>query len=287
MSMNTQWRRGGELFGRSVSRRQLLTAAAVGAALAAIPAAGHAQAAQTDPRTLTFPTSPEITSGSYTTEALRDILNAVITPHYLAATGATETLKNASAVGFTDWQLSMEQAAAAREQYQIDFLTSLGAMPLVTTFTFPPGFFQSRALVLGTAEGSASLLIGLHMTAAREFAELGEPMLAKWMYQAGTQVAEQRAIFRTIQALAGVTTALPPNNKVFSTDLFLYTRDVIPVLTKTGLIGGSGQKYDYPGRDAVLQAAGPMATTILQKVPNDATSTVAITGPTSLTAERP
>jgi hypothetical protein len=84
----------------------------------------------------------------------------------------------------------------------------------------------------------------------------------------------------------GVATTIPPNNKAFSTDLFLYTRDVITVLTKTGLVGGKGQAYDYPGRDAVLQAAGAMATQILQNVPNDATSTVAITGPASLIAQR-
>jgi len=267
-----------------MSRRRILAATAAGAALAAVPAAARAQAS--GPEEFSFPFFPQIAGGRYSTESIQDILNAVVTPHYLAATGATMTLANADALGFTGWQLSMQQAAAAREQYQIDFLTSLGAMPAATSFTFPPGFFSKRPLVLGTAEGASTIVIAAHMTAAREFAELGQPTLAKWMYQAGTQAAEQRAIFRTIQAIEGVATAVPPNNKVFATDLFLYTRDVVGALKSLGLIGGAAPPVSYPGRDAVLAAAGPMASAVIQQRPNNASSTVTITGPASITAQR-
>jgi hypothetical protein len=106
------------------------------------------------------------------------------------------------------------------------------------------------------------------------------------MYQMGTQVAEQRAIFRTLQAVDGVATAVPPNNKAFATDLFLYSTDVLAVLKKLGLIGGSAPAVSYPGRDAVLAAAGPMAGALLQKKPNNASSTLTITGPASVNAER-
>jgi hypothetical protein len=125
------------------------------------------------------------------------------------------------------------------------------------------------------------------MTAARELAELGQPTVAKWMYQMGTQLAEQRAIYRTLQAIDGVPTAIPPNNKAFATDLFLYTRDAIGIYQALGLIGGSAPAISYPGRDAVLAAAGPMASAVIQKRPNDAGSTVTLTGPASLNGERP
>jgi hypothetical protein len=210
----------------------------------------------------------------------------VVTPHCLAATGATLTVGNAATLGLVGWQLSMQQAAVARAQYHIDFLTSLGATPVTTTFTFPPAQFSRRAVNLATAEGAATVLVGTHMTAAREFAELGQPMLAKWMYQMGAAVAEQRAIFRTLQAIDGTPSAIPPNNKAFATDLFLYTRDVIGVLKTLGLIGGGAPSVSYPGRDAVLAAAGPMASAITQKRPNNATSTVTVNSPASVTAER-
>ncbi|HZS95012.1 MAG TPA: hypothetical protein VFA78_09460 [Chloroflexota bacterium] len=268
-------------FHRALSRRQLLAAAAAGVALAALPASAGAEGG-----VYSFPYFPSVTSGSYSTETIQEILDAVVTPHYLAATGATMTLANAAALGFTGWELSMQQAAAAREQYQIDFLSSLGATPAAIAFTFPPGFFSARPMVLATAEGATSILIAAQMTAAREFAELGQPTVAKWMYQMGTQAAEQRAIFRTLRAIDGVAAAVPPNNKAFATDLFLYTRDVIGVIKALGLIGGSAPAVSYPGRDAVLAAAGPMADAILQKRPNDANSTAVITGPGSVNGER-
>lgn len=275
-----------QYFRGSMSRRQILGAAAAGVAVAAIPRFAAAQGSGTGGSdAFSFPFFPQITAGSYTAETIGEILNAVITPHYLAATGATMTLGNAAGLGLTGWQLSMQQAAAAREQYQIDFLTSLGARPLATSFTFPPGFFSRRPVVLATAETSASILIALHMTATREFAELGQPSLSKWMYQMGTQAAEQRAVFRAIEALDGSPAAVPPNNKAFATDLFLYTRDVLRVFKGLGLIGGSAPAADYPGRDAVLAAAGPMAGAILQKRPNNVTATTPITGPADINGE--
>jgi hypothetical protein len=267
-----------------VSRGALLKAAAAGLTLSLLPGAVDAQGHSGTGAA--FPFFPQIPSGTYTTETVQTIINDVVTAHYLAATGATMTLANAATLGLTGWELSAQQAAAAREQYQIDFLTSLGAEPLVTAFTFPPAQFSNLAVNLATAEGAATILVALHMTATRELAELGQPMLAKWMYQMGTQVAEQRAIFRTVRAINGVSAAVPPNNKAFATDLFLYTRDALGILTALGLINGPGPAVNYPGRDAVLAAAGPMADAVIQQHPNNATSSVTFTGPASITGER-
>ncbi|HZU11236.1 MAG TPA: hypothetical protein VFB58_00205 [Chloroflexota bacterium] len=275
-----------DLLRSPISRKHIMKATAVGMVLAAFPLPASAAGQTNGVQEFSFPFSPPITSGTYSPESIQDILNAVLTPHYLAATGATTTLANASSLGLTGWELATQQAAAAREQYHIDFLASLGATPLVTAFTFPPAFFSSRAAVLATAETSASLLVAVHMTAAREFAELGQPMVAKWMYQMGTQVAEQRAIFRVLRAMDGVAGDIPPNNKAFATDLFLYTRDALGALKAIGVIGGSAAPVSYPGRDAVLSAAGPMADAILQKRPNDALSSISVHGPASLNGER-
>jgi len=266
-----------------VNRAQLLAWAGAATVVAAMPRVTHAAGA---PGRLEFPFYPHV-QGGYTTEDIRDILNAVVTTHYLAVTGGTTSLANAAALGLTDWQLSMQQAAVAREQYHIDFLTSLSAAPLATSFTLPPGASSKRVVAFSAAEGALTVQVGAHMTAAREFAELGQPTLAKWMYQMGTQEAEQRAIYKTLLAIDGVPTAIPPNNKAFATDLFLYTRDVIGMYKALGLIGGSAPPVSYPGRDAALSLAGPMASAILQKRPNDAASTITVTSPASLTGERP
>lgn len=78
----------------------------------------------------------------------------------------------------------------------------------------------------------------------------------------------------------------PPNNKAFETDLLLYVRDALDLWKAQGLIGGLGPTLVYPGRDAVLAAAGPMASAVLQKTPDNAGSTVVYTGPESVNGER-
>jgi hypothetical protein len=58
----------------------------------------------------------------------------------------------------------------------------------------------------------------------------------------------------------------------------MCTSDALDLFTALGLIGGSGQSLTYPGRDAMLAAAGPMAGAVLQKTPNNASSTVTVAG---------
>jgi hypothetical protein len=122
------------------------------------------------------------------------------------------------------------------------------------------------------------------MTAAREFAELGQPTLVKYSYQIGATEAEHRVLARAALALNGDTSSIPPNNKAFETDLFLYVRDVYNLFKQFGFIGGTGATFTYPGRTAALALAGPMAAAEIQKTPNNASSSV--TAADNLTAER-
>ncbi|HZU12306.1 MAG TPA: hypothetical protein VFB58_05660 [Chloroflexota bacterium] len=263
-----------------VTRAQLLAAVASGAAALAVPGAAGAAGG---PRTLSFPFYPAV-QGTYTPESIQDILNNIVTPAYYAISGITIILSQPSQFGLSGLALTITQAIAAQEQYHIDFWTSKGAVPVTTSFTAPASVL-TPAGAAATSEISATIQTANFMTAAREFAELGQPELAKWAYQTGAQEAGQRVAYRFLEALGGATGVLP-NNKAFETDLFLYTRDAINAYRLLGLIGGNGTPYSYPGRDAVLAAAGPMASAVLQQVPNNATSSVTITGPTSLTGER-
>jgi len=45
-----------------------------------------------------------------------------------------------------------------------------------------------------------------------------------------------------------------------------------------GLLGGNGPAVSYPGRDAILAAAGPWAGRIIQKSPNNASSSITVSG---------
>jgi len=58
------------------------------------------------------------------------------------------------------------------------------------------------------------------------------------------------------------------------------------ILRAIGLIGGSGVPVNYPVRAARLKAAGPMTAAVGQAQPNNAGSTVLVTGLASLTSPR-
>jgi len=146
-------------------------------------------------------------------------------------------------------------------------LESVGARPLLTTFT--PRNAVKPSTPIGNQEGDAALMVGAYTTAVREFAELGQPLLAKNASQASGTWSELRGVVRT---LAGFTPAL---NKAFETDHFLYLRDYYKLAVEgkqfeNSGVSVSGLRLTYPGRAAVLAAAGPMATAILQKTPNNA-----------------
>jgi hypothetical protein len=280
-----------DLLKAKLSRGQMLTAAGAGIALAAVP--GRAVEAATSGQ-LQFPFYPA-TSTPYQSEQIQDILNTLVTLEYAGVTGAAGVAANPSALGLSGLALSMVQASVAQDQYHIDFLTSIGANPTTTTFTFPS--FASLGsgatqFFMTAVETITNIEIAAYMTAVREFAELGQPSLAKWAYQTGGPHAEERAVFRMLGALAGTSADVPPHNKAFETDLLLYVRDAIPLLMQIGLIGSTNPSYSavtYPGRAAILAAAGPMAAAVIQKTPNNAASSVSLTptgGTAVITGER-
>lgn len=268
-----------------VSRAQLLAGMGAGAAAALLPqVAGADGSGPVASRPMSFPFFPQA-GGRYSSEAVMDIMNVLVTAAYLRATFITNNIATGRVIPIpnepagSQLGLRIAQAGAAIKQYHIDFWTALGGTPLTTTFTRGPADPV-------TLEARAHVEVAMYMAAVREFAELGQPTLAKWAFQAGAVAAEDRAIFRILQALGGNAAGNPPNNKAFETDLVLYVADGLGLFKALGLIGGAGQSLAYPGRNAVLAAAGPMAQAVVQRTPNNAASTVTYLGSSSLTGER-
>ena len=258
-----------------LSRMQLLTAAGAGLAAALVPTA---VAADTNPGTgrLSFPYFPPV-QGSYTTEQIQDILNAVVTTRYLVADAVYYTVTHGLVSGPA---LTSQQVGLARFQYEIDFLASIGAIPVTTTATVG---LSDPTLLPKIQLATSVVTMSMFITATREFAELGQPVLAKWMAQLAAREAES---VQSVRSAAG-NPSLP---NAFETDLFLYTRDGLDALKGLGLWGGTGPPVPYPGRDAILAAAGPWANRIIQRRPNDAGSSIRVSGLGDLDtilAERP
>ena len=246
-----------------VSRAQLLTAAGASLAAALVPTAG-ATAPIAGSGRLEFPYFPRV-PGSYTTEQIQDILNAVVTTRYLVADAVYFIITRGLASGSA---LTSQQIGLARFQYEIDFLASIGALPVTTTATLG---LSDLKLLPKIQLATSVVTMSMFITAIREFAELGQPALAKWMAQLAAREAES---VRGARDAAG-NPSLP---NAFESDLFLYTRDGLDALKGLGLWGGTGTPVPYPGRAAILAAAGPWADRIIQRKPNDASSSIRVVG---------
>jgi hypothetical protein len=283
-----------EFLSGHLSRAQLLKAAGVSAALVALPGVAHADATATSTTgtgsaTLAFPNlpfypSPSLTkSGTYTTENVADILNIAQTAEHFAVTFLTAGLNNASTIGLTGLTLEIVQAVLAAEIAHLQFLTSVGATPLTTTFTLPdPRAITDFTTFFKNLEAADTIFTGAYLAAIREFAELGQPQLAKIAGQFMGVEAEHRVLARAALALAKNDPAsIPPNNKAFETDLFLYVREAAALLTALGFVGGTGTPAPFPGLTAAAAATGGIA--IVQTTPNTAaegsTTTTNITAP--------
>jgi len=263
---------------RRFSRAQLLMGLGAGVAMAALPLGVDAQKF---PGTMSFPYYPQV-PGTYSPENIQDILNMLVTMERFAVAVGTANVSAPPQPGITPLLIAAQQSSMVTNVAHVDFLESLGARSLSETFSVPGSLGLSVAS-LQRKEGITTIFVGAYMTAAREFAELGQPTLVKWSFQAGAQLAEERATARALAATLGAPTS-PPANKAFETDLFLYVRDAYALMNRIGLFGTGPTKLSYPSREQALAAAGPLADKVIQKVPNNATTS--IVSPADITKER-
>lgn len=270
-----------------ISRRHALGFVGAGLAAVAFPSAAGAAG-------LTFPFFPQVPSGTYTPESIPDIVGNMLTQEYLhgsVAAALVLTPSLAATMGLTSGlPLAHFQSLAAIHQDRIDFWTSLvpdANAKAITSFTVDPALLRGPSALFPAGEAVDSLRMATAVAAVREFSELGQPTLAKYAAQSIGSDGGVWAGLRFLEVLGGTTSAVPPVNKAYATDLVLYTRDAVAILRALGIIGGAGVPVAYPGRDTMLKAAGPMAAAVMQARPNNATTTVQVTGLPSLTAARP
>lgn len=238
------------------NRAQLIAAAGAGLALAAIPGMVAADGARIRPMDRTA--APE---------TARDILDMLVTMERFVVANVTANLTGPHQPGLHPLHVPIEQAAAVTALAHVTFWEGQGGRSRTATFTVgaPPALATA---VLQRKERITTLLVGAYMAAARAFAELGQPLLVKYAFQAGAVEAEQRALARAVQALEGVPAEALPANKAFETDLFPGVRAAYGAMEGLGLFGKLPVALPYPSRADVLTAAGPTADLVLQKAPN-------------------
>ncbi len=135
----------------------------------------------------------------------------------------TAGVNNAAKIGLTGITLETVQAILSEEIIHIQVLAAaFGAKPLTDSFTIPdPKILSDFMTFFETLEVADTIFNAAYMTATREFAELGQPTLAKITYQTGSVEAEHRVLARATLAQAGNNSYRPVTNKAYETDLFL------------------------------------------------------------------
>jgi hypothetical protein len=250
------------------SRSSLLKAVAAAAGMAALPSVASANGPG-----VSFPFFPAV-NGRYSTESLATIVSNLLTFEYLTVTYLFYSLKAADQSKVPAGVLAAWQAEIAIKQYHIDFLSTLipGTTPATTTFTVPTSLPANASQALQgvpTADQGLRIeeLLGddggiLYQTAAREFAELGQPTLVEYAFQIGAQYYEYRGIIRRDEGNLGEAEDIPPNTAAFEEDTLLYTQQLIDRFKSEGLIGGTGQALPYPGRTSIMASTGSLAARI-------------------------
>ncbi len=186
-------------------------------------------------------------------ESLQDIINIAVTAEAFAVTALGGALDNA-AKGLLALNAEQQQtlrAARAAERAHYDFLTSVGAKPLTTTFTIPnPKIVTDVPTFLSTLVVLEEAFIAAYIAAAQQFAILGEAKYAQVALQIGAVEAEHRAGVRFYAIQAGVLSGTP-NDVAFEKALFASVGEAAAALTQLGFIGGSGAQITFPGPGAI------------------------------------
>lgn len=287
---------------RRLTRASLLKAAGFGLAAAAFPLGAEAQA--------TFPFFPAV-QGTYTTEEGLKIAVVLHTMAHFATSLLTAAVKsNALKLKGNSLLLAIVQAGVMEEDLHAEIMDTITApyldvptgTPLSAVF-FQGGAGQNATLPNGATyirftlpdpkiltdqktfftawESIQSLSVAAYVAAVREFAELGQPTLAKWAAQILGIEAEHRVLARTALALLGDGSSVPPNNKGFETEYLLYVRDAAATLINWGFWAGSGQAIPFANPTAARGAAGPMATSCTPLHPGSFFSPGSACGPAS------
>src|SRR5437588_12331342 len=103
----------------SLNRARFLTAAVVGLAAAGLPGASFA-AAKPQPLSYSYPFFPQV-AGTYTPEAVGDILDMLVTGEQWPVAAITTQLSKPVPADVSALDLSITQAALAQSVYHVDF----------------------------------------------------------------------------------------------------------------------------------------------------------------------
>jgi hypothetical protein len=132
------------------------------------------------------------------------------------------------------------RAAQCEDEAHYHFLTAADATA-ETTFSIPDDVFRNRDSFLNSLLETKETTVGAMMTAARQFATLGDLRLVEIAYQIGTVEAQHLALTRLF---LGEQVA---SDRAFARWRFATTAEAAQTLTGAGFLDGNGDEFDFPG----------------------------------------
>ena len=231
------------------SRRTLMKGAAVGAGVAALGAGA-----------LLLPRGAIRASGGGegSETSIKDIFSIAATAERLAVTTYTNAIANAGKLGISGDNLVYLKAALVEEQLHELFFVANGGVPLTSTFSYPHGAktFQSLEVFIETQQQLEGVFDSAFLAAIKEFAYMGQPILAQIAGQIACIESEHRALGRVIGGLT------PADNWTYAPVLVESVSDGPGALAAAGYLSPkSGNSFtyhqvstDFPG---VMYKQGP------------------------------
>jgi len=217
------------MFGKEMSRREVMKTGMKGAAYAAPVLLATA-----------LPAAALAVSG--TAASIKAIFTVARTAEQLAVTFYTNGIANAAALGLTAVQKGQLQAALVEEQLHQILFTSQGGDSLADTFSFPQGTktFTDLQTFIATQQMLEGVFDSAFLAAVREFAELGQPVLAQIASQIAAVESEHRVLGRAIAGLE------PADNWTYAPVLISFVADAPAAVAAAGFLSPvPGNSYKY------------------------------------------
>jgi len=173
---------------------------------------------------------------------IKAIFTVARTAEQLAVTFYSHGLRNARQLGLKQEQRDQIHAALVEEQLHQQFFTKNGGDSLADTFSFPHGdeTFEKLRLFIETQQQLEGVFDSAFLAAIQEFAEMGEPSLARIAGQIACVESEHRALGRDIGNLE------PADNWTYAPVLVAYVADAPQLVKDAGYLSPrKGNSYKY------------------------------------------
>ncbi len=168
-------------------------------------------------------------------------LNDAVTAEGLLVTLLGIARTKAADLALDEETVRLIRAAQCEDEAHFNNLVSFGAAPTTGRYTIDDAIFVDAGSFLTKWVALKNIMVGLYLSAAREFGEDENYDLVELAFQIGTVEAQHYALLRQFLG------ERMPADRAFPEWQFQSTSEAIDAIRELGFIAGPGTVVDYPG----------------------------------------